>query len=61
MADFADTARSRPIRTPSARQVTRGLNTSGVGRWRPYAEQLAPILPVLQPWVEAFGYETGAG
>ncbi|HEX8232460.1 MAG TPA: sulfotransferase [Caulobacteraceae bacterium] len=62
MADFAETAKARPIRTPSARQVARGLYASGVGRWRPYAEQLASILPVLEPWVEAFGYgETAAG
>lgn len=57
MADFAARARSRGISTPSAAQVARGLNREGQGAWRRYAEQMAPVLSVLQPWVERFGYE----
>ncbi len=56
MRDFSETAKGRNIRTPSARQVVRGLNAEGVARWRPYAPALAPVLPILQPWVERFGY-----
>jgi len=56
MLDFAATAERRPIRTPSARQVRRGLYSEGVGQWRPFAEQLAPVAPLLAPWVRAFGY-----
>jgi hypothetical protein len=56
MTDVAATARTRPVRTPSAPQVRAGLNRQGLGRWRAYAEQLAPIRPVLAPWVAAFGY-----
>ena len=56
MLDFAETARSREIRTPSARQVRRGLYREGVDQWRAYAAQLAPVLPLLAPWVEKFGY-----
>jgi Tfp pilus assembly protein PilF len=56
MLDFAATARSREIRTPSARQVRRGLYSEGVGQWRAYAAQLAPVMPLLAPWVEKFGY-----
>ncbi len=56
MADVAATAAARTIRTPSARQVRAGLNTAGLGRWRAYAEQLAPVRPILAPWVERFGY-----
>jgi len=40
----------------SAPQLSRGLNDEGVGRWRAYAGHLSPILPVVAPWVEAFGY-----
>ena len=40
----------------SARQVQRPLYSEGVGQWRNYSEQLAPILPILKPWVEKFGY-----
>ncbi len=59
LRDFAEGARSRGISTPSAAQVAKGLNREGQGSWRRYREQMAPVLPVLQPWVEAFGYEAG--
>lgn len=54
--DFAEHARTRQIATPSAAQVTRGLNREGQGVWRRYREQMAPVLPMLEPWVERFGY-----
>jgi tetratricopeptide (TPR) repeat protein len=56
MLDFAERARTRGISTPSAAQVARGLNREGQGTWRRYREQMAPVLPILQPWVERFGY-----
>jgi tetratricopeptide (TPR) repeat protein len=56
MLDFAETARTREIRTPSARQVRRGLYSEGVGQWRPYAAHLAEVMPLLAPWVDKFGY-----
>jgi tetratricopeptide (TPR) repeat protein len=56
MLDFPETARSRRVRTPSARQVVRGLYSQGVGQWRSYRAELEPVLPLLAPWVEAFGY-----
>jgi Flp pilus assembly protein TadD len=57
LRDFAAKARTRGISTPSAAQVARGLNREGQGTWRRYRAQMAPVLPVLRPWVEAFGYE----
>ena len=57
MLDFAARARSRGISTPSAAQVARGLNRDGQGAWRRYAEQIALVLPKLEPWVVRFGYE----
>lgn len=56
MAEFAMGRQDRPVLTPSNRQLAAGLNRSGIGRWREYRSHLAPILPVLQPWVDAFGY-----
>jgi hypothetical protein len=56
MLDFAARARGRDIGTPSAAQVVRGLNREGQGAWRRYREQLAAVLPLLEPWVERFGY-----
>lgn len=53
---FDKTARKRGVRTASATQVRRGLYDGG-GRWRRYSDQLRPVLPVLAPWVERFGFE----
>jgi hypothetical protein len=57
MADFATTVRTRGVSTPSAAQLARGLNQEGRGAWRRYREQLNPVLPTLEPWVERFGYD----
>jgi Tfp pilus assembly protein PilF len=56
MLDVAATAGAREVRTPSAPQVRAGLNARGVGRWRRYARELAPVLPTLAPWAVRFGY-----
>jgi len=56
MRKFADRSRQGAIATASSAQIARGLNRDGIGQWRRYAEQLAPVLPILQPWVEKFGY-----
>lgn len=60
MADFAARARSRDIATPSAAQVARGLNREGQGTWLRYRQQMALVLPILEPWVERFGYEASS-
>jgi tetratricopeptide (TPR) repeat protein len=57
MTEFAETAKARSVRTPSASQVRAGLTDTGVGRWRDYARHLTPVLPALAPWVERFGYD----
>jgi hypothetical protein len=56
MLDVAATARRRAVRTPSAPQVRAGLNRQGLGRWRAYADELAPAMPILAPWIERLGY-----
>ena len=45
------------IKTASYSQVAEPIYSRSSGRWQNYREQLAPILPVLQPWIETFGYE----
>lgn len=57
MADFAKTARSRPVNTPSSVQVSRGLNRDGLDQWRAYADQLTPVMPTVKKWVDHWGYE----
>ena len=56
MLDVGGTAARRVVRTPSASQVRAGLSRAGLGRWRAYASQLAPVMGVLAPWVDRFGY-----
>jgi hypothetical protein len=56
MRDFASGARKRGIDTPSAAQVSRGLYTQGAGQWQRYAAQLAPVMPLLDPWLTRYGY-----
>ena len=52
---FERTAAAREISTPSASQVRRALY-DGSGQWRAYRAQLEPVLPVIAPWIEKFGY-----
>jgi tetratricopeptide (TPR) repeat protein len=56
MREFAERSKARAIPTPSAIQVIRGLNRQGVGQWKRYRDQMAPVLPILRPWVERYGY-----
>jgi hypothetical protein len=58
LLDFAARARTRGISTPSAAQVARGLNREGQGAWRHYRDQMAPVLPILDPWVRRFDYDS---
>lgn len=56
MLDYQKTALLRHIATPSARQVIQPLYQRSIGRWRRYELELEPVLPVLSPWAERFGY-----
>ena len=57
MQGFAENARTRDIRTPSAVQVARGVYSTGVGQWRAYGGELKPVLATLSPFVANYGYE----
>jgi len=57
MGDFAQRTKDRDVMTPSTAQLVRGLNTEGVGQWRRYRDQLASVLPLLEPWVKRFYYD----
>ena len=57
LLDHRATAAARgAIATPSYSQVSHALSARPSGRWRRYEEQLAGILPLLQPWAERLGY-----
>ena len=57
LLDHRKTAKSRgAINTPSYDQVVRPLDKAPSGRWKRYAAQMEPVLPVLLPWAERLGY-----
>ena len=57
---YREQAKTRAIATPSYHQVVQPLYTRSVARWRNYAEEMGPVLPLLQPFVESFGYSLGS-
>ena len=59
--DPARRTKGRGIATPSAVQIARGINRSGIGSWQRYATQLAPVLPTLQRWVDRHQAREGGG
>lgn len=55
---YAEHARGKGfISTPSYVQVTQGVNRNAVNRWHAYREAFEPVLPILRPMLERFGYE----
>jgi Flp pilus assembly protein TadD len=56
-ADFHEAARKTPVFAPNYNEVTRPVYRKAVGRWRHYAEALAPFQERLAPYCRAFGYE----
>ena len=44
------------INTPSYHQVTQPIYQHARYRWKRYAKEFEPLLPGLQPFIEAFGY-----
>ena len=47
------------ISTPSYSQVTEQLYTRSSGRWEAYRKHIEPVLPMLAPWADRFGYDIG--
>jgi hypothetical protein len=55
-------ARRDLIATPSYDQVMQPIHQRASGRWKRYADQLAPVLPTLDSWARQLGYgSTGKG
>jgi len=58
VSKYQETALKRDIiRTPSYHQVVQPIYKRASGRWIKYEPQMRPVLPILHPWVKAFGYE----
>lgn len=57
LRDYTGKAMARAkIRTPSYEQIIRPIYREARGRWQHYRKHLEPHLPILQPWIERFGY-----
>jgi hypothetical protein len=52
--DSMNRAKNRAIATPGATEIARGLNAEGRGTWKRYADQIAPVLPLLGHWIDRF-------
>ena len=58
MLRFHEHANRQRIATVSRDQVRRPMSVSAIGRWRGYEPQLASVRPLLEPWIERFGYSS---
>jgi tetratricopeptide (TPR) repeat protein len=56
LIDFAARARRGDVASASSAQIARGLYADGAGQWRRYRAELAPVDPLLRPWIDKFGY-----
>lgn len=55
--DHQQTAKNRGlITTASYSQVVEPIYRRAAGRWERYRTHLEPVLPVLKPWIDRFGY-----
>ncbi len=60
LGDHTDHATRRGlINTPSYHQVSQPVYTSARYRWRRYEAQLVEVMPILEPFIQAFGYAEG--
>lgn len=54
---FYQKDKNRFVTTPSNEGIAQKLYSSSIGKWKHYEEYLAPYLPILEPYVKAFGYD----
>lgn len=55
--DYHSRAEQKHVHSPTYEAVTKPVYASSIGRWRNYERQLEPCQKILQPYIEAFGYE----
>ncbi len=54
---YRDSGAAHSIDTPSRAAVAEPLSARSIGRWRGYETHLRPVLPMLERFVRAFGYD----
>lgn len=57
MLDYRDQAKHKLVNSPTQTEVRQPVYTRSVGRWRRYERYLKPHLPLLEPFIKAFGYD----
>ncbi len=58
---YAEHAKAKAIATPSYHQVVQPIYRRSAGRWLNYREAFADVLPILEPFMAAWGYDGGYG
>jgi tetratricopeptide (TPR) repeat protein len=53
---YRDRLKEKVVGSPTYEAVSQPLYTRAIGRWKNYEEFLQPVLSILEPSVEAFGY-----
>jgi tetratricopeptide (TPR) repeat protein len=54
---YRERLRTKSVSSPTYEAVSQPLYTSAIGRWKNYQKYFDPCLEILQPCIEAFGYE----
>lgn len=54
--NYRERLKAKAVSSPTYEAVSKPLYTSAIGRWKNYQKYLEPCLPILQPFIEAFGY-----
>jgi hypothetical protein len=55
---YRERLKTKAVASPTYEAVSKPLYTSAIGRWKNYRKYMEPCLEILQPCVEAFGYES---
>jgi tetratricopeptide (TPR) repeat protein len=55
--NYRQRLQTKAVSSPTYEAVSKPLYTSAIDRWKNYKKYLEPCLPILQPLIEAFGYQ----
>lgn len=53
---YRERSASKTVLSPTYADVWRPVDRRAVGRWQRYEAELAPVMPILKPYIETFGY-----
>jgi tetratricopeptide (TPR) repeat protein len=54
---YRDRLKTKAVSSPTYEAVSQPLYTSAIGRWKNYRKHLEPCQEILQPCLDAFGYD----